>query len=130
MAPQFFSLRETLRSDNWHGCLSVAIAIAHITYSAISVSSVEEASRRKVGNATLLFTKHGIRQRKTHADPSPTQFFCSRGPLRSTILGSPRITLNFVSSPSRQKLISSLCLPTRRSNTVRSGSHGGSSGSM
>jgi hypothetical protein len=48
---------------------------------------------------------------------------------RSTSLGSPLITSNAVFSPSRQKRMSSLCLPMRRSRMVRSGSQAGRDGS-
>src|SRR5262249_31516614 len=40
---------------------------------------------------------------------------------RSTTLGSPLMTSNAVSPPSVQNRMSSLCLPIRRSRTVRSG---------
>ena len=49
--------------------------------------------------------------------------------LRSTALASPRNTSNCVWLPSRQNRISNWCAPTRRSSTVRSGSHSGSHGS-
>ncbi len=92
-----------------------------------TINSVSAGSRSRVGSTKSVPSTFKTSPRQMEAVLSSAALDATSQ--RSTSLGSPLVTWNAVSSPSRQKRMSSLCLLMRRSRIVRSGSQPGRRGS-
>src|SRR5258708_5994782 len=92
-----------------------------------TINSVSAGSRSRVASTKSVPSTFKTSPRQMEAVLSSAALDATSQ--RSTSLGSPLVTWNAVSSPSRQKRMSSLCLLMRRSRIVRSGSQPGRRGS-